>query len=385
MSEDFPDLAGLRVAVIGLRSVGGCCQGGIETHMEELAPRLAALGLSMTLFTRSAYDTLRVPTWRGVRLLRRPSLNTKHLEAVSHTALCSLEALAGYDLVHYQACGPALFSWLPRLTGRKVVCTVHALEHRRAKWGHLASAALSAGAWAAAHIPHRTIVVSRPLQEHYRRVYGRDAVFIPNGVSPPRARPLDGLRRFGLEPGGYILFLGRLVPEKGVHTLIRAWNAVPSGLRLVVAGAPAHTPAYAAELRALAAADPRIVFTGPLYGADKDEAFANARLFVLPSQLEGLPIALLEAMAHGLPVLCSDIPECAGVAEGAAGEVMRTFLSNDPENLSRALGEMLAEPDLAAMGRRARAFALESYSWDHAARATARVYRQALASQRSVE
>lgn len=309
-------------------------------------------------------------------------MRTKHLEAVSHSALCAARAMRGFDLVHFHALGPSLFSWLPRLSGRAVAATVHGLDHARAKWGRAARAALRLGELASARFPHAVIAVSRPLAEHYRAAHGIDATYIPNGAPRAGHRPLDGLRRLGVDEPGYVLFLGRLVPEKGVHTLVEAFRGLDTPRRLVVAGGHGHSAGYERTLRELAGGDPRIVFTGPLFGADKDEVLSNAALFVLPSELEGMPIALLEAASHALALLTSDIPACTGVfgPGGATPPPLATFPVGDAGALARRMEGLLADPGLAASGLAAREAVRRDYDWDDVARRTMAVYGRALAA-----
>ncbi|WP_022661399.1 glycosyltransferase family 4 protein [Paucidesulfovibrio longus] len=375
----------MRIAFLGLRGIAEGVSGGIERHARELSVRMAALGHEVTVFCRSYWETHPEERYRGVRLKKLPAIRSKHLEAISHTALCQPFVLAGYDVVHFHATGPSLLSWVPRLAGRKVAVTVHGLDWRRAKWGGLASLILRAGAWTSAHCPNATIVVSRELREHYRQVYDRPTTYIPNGVNPPEQRELDRLRRFGLEPGAYLLSLGRLVPEKGLHTLVEAFRGLDTNLRLVIAGDPALAGDYPARLRALAGDDPRIVFPGPLFGEDKDEAFSNARLFCLPSELEGMPIALLEAMSYGCPALVSDIPECLEVVRPDGEEPLALdFPCGNAPALNLALDRALhalAPHDLKRLGERARQHVLAEYDWDRITRETLHVYETMLRSR----
>lgn len=364
--------------MLGLRGLGSAGQGGVERHVEELSWRMAERGHAVTVFCRSRYNPEGDRLYRGVRLVNRPAVYSKHLEAVTHTALVMPSLLWGFDVVHIHATGPSLFAWLPRLTGRKVVVTVHGLDYRRAKWGGLASAVLKAGAWTAIHCPAATIVVSRTLQEYYRESAGKESVWIPNGVNSPPRPALDGLKRFGLEKGRYILSLGRLVPEKGLHYLIPAYMALNAEEKLVVAGGGGPEDGYERRLRALAGKDARVIFTGPLYGRDKDEAFANAKCFVLPSDLEGMPIAMLEAMSYGCPVLASDIPECLEVFSGRDSPpdapVARFFRAGDVSDLRNALAGLLRDGDLPALGENARGFVLNAYRWDDITESTLAVY-----------
>ena len=381
-----PGPEGLRIAFLGMRSLGHCA-GGVETHVRELATRMAAQGNQVTAYCRSAYaaDADSPP---GVRVVSLPAVNTKHLEAISHTALAVPCTAFGYDIVHIHAIGPSLLSWAPRLAGRKVVVTVHGLDFLRKKWGRAASLVLRAGAWTAGHCPHATIVVSPMLQEYYRNRYGVEARYIPNGVAPPIRRPINLLARFGVRGGDYVLYLGRLVPEKGAHHLIRAFRTLDWEGRLLVVGGTPHAEDYARHLRDLAAGDPRIAFTGPLYGEAKDEAFSNARLFVLPSELEGMPIALLEAMSFGCPSLASDIPECvelcrprpAPADDAQPGPPLAlTFAAGSSQALAESLREALARNDLAALGLAAQDHVLKEYDWDGVTSSTLGVYADILA------
>ncbi len=180
----------MRIAVLGLRSIGADTSGGVERHVQELAVRMAAQGHEVTIFCRSRYNSDKLKEFQGVRLKNRPTLYSKHLEAIVHTAVVMPSVLIGYDVIHIHATGPSLLSWVPRLFGRKVVVTVHGLDFQRGKWGGFASAILRAGAWTAGKCPHETIVVSRVLQEHYRETYGVETHHIPNGVSAPEPSPL---------------------------------------------------------------------------------------------------------------------------------------------------------------------------------------------------
>ena len=377
-----------RVAMLGLRAVGNGVSGGVETHVGELAPRLAALGCEVTVFCRPRYLPSGVSQWRGVRLVTRPCLHTRSLEALTHTAVASLSCLRGFDVVHYHAAGPALFSWLPRLFGRTVVATVHGLDHRRAKWGPVARTALAAGLWCACRFPNRTIAVSSHLARHLSTGRKTPVEHIPNGVTAPAVRPLDALRSLGVAGPGYVLFLGRLVPEKGVAQLVDAFRGLDTGRQLVVAGGHGHTGRHVQELNERARGDQRIVFTGPLHGRLKDEAFSNAALFVLPSTLEGLPIALLEAAASGCPVLASDIPPHVEIADSLAeadpaGQALRTYPLGDGQALTRAMADMLAQPEPRSLTEPLARLVRQRYDWDSVARRTLDVYLMAMGHRRS--
>lgn len=284
--------------------------GGVERHVEELATRLAARGHDVTVYCRRHYSPL-VSEYRGVRLCVLPSVNTKHLDTVTHTALAVAHALAHpVDVLHFHSIGPAAFSILPRLLPKRarIIATLHGLDWMRAKWRWPARAFLRAAAWGAVRFPHRTIVVSKKMQEYFE-ARGKRTIHIPNGVETPFLRPLESLRRFGLTPDGYALWIGRFVPEKRVEDLIAAFRAFAGGKQLLLAGLLPENDGYVRRLKELAQGDTRIVFSGGLFGQERAEALSNAWLVALPSELEGFPIALLEGMRYGRPVIASEIPE----------------------------------------------------------------------------
>jgi glycosyltransferase involved in cell wall biosynthesis len=350
--------------------------GGIERHVAELASRLAARGFAVDIYSRPHYSQASGDTdVPGVRVIRLPSIPTKHLDAFSHTFLSSLDVLwRDADIVHFHALGPGLLAWIPRLlAGKRVVVTVHGLDWQREKWGSVARSILKLGEAASCRLPDRTIVVSRALQAHFREQRGVETEYIPNGITLPASSGPDILRTAGL-PGTYVLFAARIVPEKGLHLLLEAHRRLPVELRrafpLVVAGDDGFTRDYAAQLREQA--HPEVRFLGFVHGPLLEALFANASVMVLPSTMEGLSIALLEAMAHGRCCLVSDIPPNLE----AAGGYCAVFPSGDAERLRAELDGLLRDGDRrTGMGAQARAHAIANYSWDAVADQTAAVYR----------
>jgi glycosyltransferase involved in cell wall biosynthesis len=370
--------------MFGFRAIGQG-SGGVERAAEELCTRLAARGHGVTAFCRARYNEKALSSYEGVRLVNVPSVYTKHLEAISHSFLAACRSAHGFDVVHVHGIGPSLVSFIPRLSRTPTVVTAHALDWRREKWGVMGRASLRIGAWTAARIPSRTIVVSRTLQAFFRDHLGRETLYIPNGITPVTRRPAAQIRRFGVAGDDYVLYIGRLVPEKGCHTLIRAFRAVSTPLKLLVVGGGTHTDDYLRTLRAAAEGDSRIVFTGPLYGEEKDEVYSNARCMVLPSTLEGMPIVLLEALSSACPVLCSNIPENIEVLAGPPGEdgaaerYARLFQAGSAEDLRGQLERVLADPSEA----RDKALAAQKdiatlFSWDRVVEQTEAVYADLL-------
>lgn len=374
----------LRIAMIGCRGVPASW-GGIERHVEELGALLTQRGHAVTVFCRSNYvqagPGLRLVEHRGMQLQSLPTVGTKHLDAIVHSGIATAAAMASsFDILHYHALGPGVMGALPRyLSPAKVVQTVHGLDDQRAKWGRAATAVLRTAGWLSGRVPDATIVVSRDLARHYRERHGCQAIYVPNGVLPPPPRPPGGvIARLGLTPGHYLLFVGRFVPEKAPDLLLRAFRGVPGDARLVLAGNSSFTNDYVEALRARAAEDSRVVLAGFVYGAELEELYTNAAAFVLPSELEGLPLTLLEAAAAATPVVVSGIPPHVEVV-GADGPGHRLVPPGDEAALRRAIGAVLADPT----GERAGAAALRdrvrrAYRWPDAATTTELVYRWVL-------
>ncbi|MCK6505832.1 glycosyltransferase family 4 protein [Myxococcota bacterium] len=365
----------MRVAMVGLRAPWGV-DGGVEGVVGELAPRLALRGCEVTVLCRTRYNRLGPGLHQGVRLVDVDTVYSKHLEAFVHTGAAMPAALRHADLVHVHALGPALWSWWPRLRGRRTVVTVHGLDWQRDKWGPLARAALRAGEWAAGACAHQVVTVSHDLAEHYARRHGVQATWIPNGVAPIPAVPLEQAGLPDLVPGRFLLLLGRLVPEKGVEGLLQAYARAALDEPLVIVGGSSYSEAYVQALHR--AAPPGVRFTGPLHGARRDALLSNARALVLPSRLEGFPLAPLESLAAGRPVLLSDIPPHRELLEDTEAGWL---VSPGVEPWTAALRQLVATPQarLAAMGAAGRAHVLSRYGWDDIADRTVGLYRQVMA------
>ena len=366
--------------MIGQRGVPATF-GGVEHHVEELGSRLAARGHEVIVYSRTNYVEAHRDRYRGMRVRALPTVDRKHFDAIVHSSLSTADAMrTGVDIVHFHALGPGLPSILPRAFSRaKVVQTVHGRDDERSKWSPLARTVLRLGGWLSARVPDATIVVSRALADDYRRRYGRTTSWIPNGVDEPTIRPASEItERFGLHGNDYVLFVGRIVPEKAPDLLVRAFRDVPGDQRLVMVGGSSFTDDYIRRVESLAAGDPRVVLPGYVYGSLLEELYANAAVFVLPSSLEGLPLTLLEACACGTPVVVSDIaPNLEVVGGDAPGH--HVFHVGDRAGLTVALGRSLG--DVAAERSAARELqrhVLDTYRWDAAVDATEAVYASVL-------
>lgn len=376
----------MRIAFIGQKGIPAV-SGGVEKHVEKLAVRLASLGHDVTVYARAHYSDPNVTEWHGVRLVFVPSINTKHLDAITHAFFATLHSLTqGYDVIHYQSIGPSVFSVLPRIFSRAdVVATFHCQDYFHKKWGVFARACLRFGEWMTCTFPEKTITVSRGLAEYAEKKYDRNAVYIPNGAEVEKAETPELLSQWDLKPGRYVLSVSRLVEHKGIHYLIKAFKEIedtgklPNNYKLVIVGTHANTADYERYLRFLGEKRSNILFLGERSGRELSTLFTYAGLFVQPSEDEGMSLALLEAMAYGLPIVSSDIP----ANQEVLGDTGRIFESKNVEALKREMAEMINNEGIAReSGARAVKRVRDCFSWDAIARRTDAVYRT-LASVRN--
>lgn len=262
---------------------------------------------------------------------------------------------------------------------------MHGLDGDRAKWGRGARAVLGSATWMSARLPHATVTVSQALAQYYRETYAREAVYITNGVKTPTRRPPgEYLDRLGVRPGGYVLSVGRLVPEKAPHLLVEAFRGVPGDVRLVLVGGSSHSDDYVEQVRELAARDPRVVMPGFVHGADLEEVYTNAALFAIPSLLEGLPLTLLEAASFRLPVLASAIAPHVEVL-GTDRPGARLVPPGDVDALRAGLVQALSAGEPEQRGAAdLHEHVLAHYSWDHATDELEALYRRLVAREPAV-
>lgn len=372
----------MKIAMFGHKRVPSR-EGGIEIVVEELTSRMVSQGHQVTCYNRrghhvsgAEFDTKRQTDFQGVKLKSVWTLDKKGLAAmtasISAAFLC---AFSKADVVHIHAEGPAFMCWLPRMFGKRVVVTVHGLDWQREKWKKgFASKYIHAGEKMAVKMAHEIIVLSKNTQDYFRDTYGRETVFIPNGVNKPEIRPAEQItERFGLHKDEYFLFLGRLVPEKGVHYLVDAFLKTKTDKKLVIAGGASGTDGYIKGLKELAKDDPRIIFTGFVQGQMLEELYSNAYVYVLPSDVEGMPLSLLEAMSYGNCCLTSTIPECTEVVEDKAV----SFQKSDVVALAETLQKLSDEPVLVAgFKSTARDFICEKYDWNTVTDKTMELYHE---------
>lgn len=372
----------LKIAMLGHKRIPSN-EGGVEVVVEALCARMAALGHSVTCYNRAGHHVSgaehELPAgsvYRGIRLVTVPTLERKGFAAVISSFFAAVRSAFGsYDVVHIHAEGPAFFCWLPKLLGKRVIVTVHGLDWQREKWnGGIASKFIHLGERVAVRFADEIIVLSENVRQYFLDTYGRATRFIPNGVSAPTLEsPRLIADKWDLQKDGYILYLGRIVPEKGETYLIEAFKQVKTDKKLVIAGGSSDTERYLRQLQNLAAGDDRILFTGFVQGKLRDELYSNAYVYTLPSDLEGMPLSLLEAMSYGNCCLVSDIPECAEVVEDKAV----LFRKSDVDNLRQKLQTLCDQPETASQYKaNAAQFILNKYGWDDVVDKTLALYRR---------
>lgn len=369
----------LNIAMLGHKRIPSR-EGGVEIVVEELSTRMAAQGHAVTCYNRKGhhvsgkeFDANALSEYKGVKLKNIITIDKKGLAAMTSSFFAAIKAAFGkYDVVHFHAEGPCAMVWIPKLFGKKCICTIHGLDHQREKWTGFAKKYILFGEKMAVKFADEMIVLSRGVQEYFQRGYERKTVFIPNGVNMPECKDADLITdEFGLGKDDYILFLGRIVPEKGLRYLVEAFKQVDTDKKLVIAGGSSDTEDFWNELKTLAQDDERILFTGFVQGQILEELYSNAYVYTLPSDLEGMPLSLLEAMSYGNCCLVSDIAECAEVVEDKAV----TFAKSSVADLKEKI-QWLCDNEEVVLKYKSEAteFICRKYNWDEIVDRTLELY-----------
>ena len=370
-----------KIAMIGQKR-SPSREGGVEVVVTQLSVRMAKRGYYLDLYNRWGYhvsgrsftDESGI-TYPEIRTLKIPTFRNGKLNAIVYTILGTIRALFGrYDVIHYHAEGPCIMLWLPKLFGIRVIATIHGLDWQRAKWGNFASKVLKTGEKVAAKYADEVIVLSKNVQEYFKTTYGRDTHYIPNGIEKPNFKEAEQIKdKWGLEKDGYILFLARIVPEKGLHYLIDAYEQLHTDKRLVIAGGSSNAMEYMEEIRRKASENENILMTDFVQGEILAELLSNAYLFVLPSDVEGMAISLLEAMSYGNCCLVSDISENIEVVEDRAV----SFRKGDVQDLKEKLSVLLEDKaKVEAFQQNASDFITGKYNWDDVIDETLKLYKK---------
>ncbi len=372
----------MKIAMIGHKRIPSR-EGGIEIVVGKLCEEMVKRGHSVTAYNRKSrhvagkeFDNGKhQKEYNGVKLVWVPTPNSSKLNAIVYSAFATLRAvLKGYDVIHFHAEGPSAMVPLAKLFGKRCIVTIHGLDWQRAKWGGFATKFLKFGEKTAAKYADEVIVLSKNVQDYFKNTYGRETVFIPNGIEMPEIKGNSLIKeRYSLEKDGYILFLGRIVPEKGLHYLIDAFMKTDTDKKLVIAGSTSHSDEYVEEVNKLAENDNRIIFTGFVQGQELEELYSNAYIYCLPSDLEGMPISLLEAMSYSNCCLTSDIAECTEVC----GDSAVSFKAGDVDDLHKKLYFLLKNPqEVQKYKSTAADYVCSKYNWQDVTEQTLKLYEK---------
>ncbi len=356
-------------------------EGGVEIVVEELSTRMAQQGYDVVCYNRKgshiskgSKEVNSLKEFKGVSIKSVLTIDKKGLAAVTSSVFAAFRcAFSSARVVHIHAEGPAFMCWLPKLFRKRIIVTVHGLDWQREKWkSGFASKYIRLGEKMAVKYADEIIVLSKGVQDYFTDIYGRKTVYIPNGVNNPQLRkPQIISKNFGLDKDDYILFLGRLVPEKGIHNLIEAFKKTNTSKKLVIAGGTSDTDDYVNELYKLASGDDRIIFTGFVEGQILEELYSNAYIYTLYSDLEGMPLSLLEAMSYSNACVVSDISECVEVVEDKAIVVPKSNVSA----LQASLQMLCDDTELVRKYKsEASEFICNKYNWDDVVEKTLALY-----------
>lgn len=374
----------MKIAFIGQKGIPAK-SGGVEKHVERLAVSMAAMGHHVTVYSRAHYTTDTTRDFSGVTRIFLPSIRTKHLDALTHSFVSTIHAIfQNYDVIHFHSIGPSIFSIIPRLfrPDVRVITTFHSRDYFHQKWNRFAKFCLHTAEWVTCRVPDKTIVISKTLAEYAERTYRKSFVMIPNGADVHISENTNVIKDMGLKEGRYILSVSRLVRHKGIHYLIKAFQALKetselpgNGWKLVIVGTHAETKDYADYLHFLANGDTDIIFAGEQSGESMFQLYSHAGVFVQPSEDEGLSLALLEALGYGLPCLVSDI----SANMEAISDCGVHFESKNILDLKQKLSSLINRPDIMMqLGRAAQERAQSEYDWQAIAKRTVSLYEDLL-------
>ena len=384
---------GMRIAMIGHKRIPSR-EGGVEVVVDELSVRMAAMGHRVDAYNRfghhvsgkkydQEYGWKGRKFYKGVRVYIVPTFRRSSLNAIVYTFFATIMALFHqYDVIHYHAEGPCAMLWLPHFLKRKIVVTIHGLDWQRAKWGNFASFVIKFGEKMAARYADDIIVLSDNVKEYFWKTYNRKVTYIPNGINrpAPQGQTVIG-EKYGLQKDGYFLFLARIVPEKGLHYLIEAFSGLKTDKKLVIAGGSSQAYGYMEQIHRMAAEDDRILMTDFVQGQVLEELYANAYAFVLPSDVEGMALTLLEARSSGAGSQVSDIRDNTEVGDDKA----RPFIKGNVKDLRRQLTWLLEHPDeVRRMGEESVDYICGKYDWDDVTERTLAVYEKAAGKKENV-
>lgn len=371
----------MKIAMIGHKRIPSR-EGGVEIVVEELSTRFVKKGHNVDVYNRKGKNVQdknadnqnkRIKEYKGIKIITIPTINKKGIDALIYSFFASLRTcFKKYDVIHYHAEGPCAMLWMPHLFKKRIVVTIHGLDWQRSKWGGFATKYIKFGEKMAVKYADEIIVLSENVKKYFKETYNRETNFIPNGVNKPQIRDAEIIKqKYNLEKDDYILFLARIVPEKGLHYLIDAYKQINTNKKLVIAGGASHTNDYLEEIKKKASEDNRIILTGFVQGQELEELYSNCYLYCLPSDIEGMPISLLEAMSYGRNCLVSNIEENIQVTENYA----TSFEKSNIEDLKNKIQQCLEEKNRKTSDE-ISSYILNKYNWDKVVEETEKLYKK---------
>lgn len=371
----------MKVAMIGHKRIPSR-EGGVEVVVEQLSTMLAKKGHVVDVYNRKGKNVQdenvdinyeKIKEYRGLNIITIPTINKKGIDALLYSFFATVRAIFGkYDVIHYHAEGPAVMLWLPHILGIKTVVTIHGLDWKSAKWGTFATKYLKLGEKVAAKYADEVIVLSKGIQKYFKEKYNRDTNFIPNGIIKPKVKEVDIInKKWELEKNNYILFLGRIVPGKGLEYLIEAFKKINTDKKLVIAGGSSHTNNYLKQIREITKDDNRIIMTGFVQGQELEELYSNCYIYCLPSETEGMSMSLLEAMSYGCRCLVSNIEENTQVI----GIYGKTFESRNVNDLQEKIEELINDKQEKLDSKVISEYVLNKFSLENTIKNTEKVLK----------
>lgn len=370
----------MKIAMIGHKRIPSR-EGGVEIVVEELSTRLVKLGYQVDVYNRKGKnvqdknadkENKKLKEYKGVRIITIPTINKKGIDALLYSVLATIRALFGhYDVIHFHAEGSCAMLWLPHLFGIRTVATIHGLDWQRSKWRGLATKYIKFGEKIAAKYADEIIVLSNSVKQYFKETYNRETNFIPNGVNrPERREPKIIKEKYGLDKNSYILFLARIVPEKGLHYLIEAYKKINTDKKLVISGGASHTNDYLRKIKNIVKDNPNIIMTGFVKGEELAELYSNCFIYCLPSDIEGMPLSLLEAMSYGCRCLVSNIEENVQVIN----EYGYIFKKSSIEDLKNKLNDILSN-EVEKNEQVISNYIQQKYDWNKIIQETIKLYK----------
>ena len=370
----------MKIAMLGHKRIPSR-EGGVEIVVEELATRMVQKKHEVVVYNRKGKnvqdknadeDKKKLKEYKGVKIKTIPTINKKGIDALLYSFFASIAVLFGkYDVIHYHAEGPCAMLWIPKIFRKRIIVTIHGLDWQRSKWGGMATKYIKFGEKIAAKYADEIIVLSKGVQEYFKDTYNRDTIFVPNGVKKPVVKnPNIIQKKYNLEKDSYILFLARIVPEKGLHYLIEAFKQIATDKKLVIAGGASHTNEYLEKIKEMVKDDTRIIMTGFVQGEELEELYSNCYLYCLPSDIEGMPLSLLEAMSYGNRCLVSNIEENVQVGE----QYVESFKKGNIEDLKIKLEKLIAQKIDKNTKDEIQQFILKRYNWNEIVNKTLEIY-----------